>query len=544
MTPTRRAPDADATSIDDRPRVLVIDVDAAFSERVAESLALNGFRVVSEANGEAGKERVREGDIDLILLDIHIPGVNGFEFLDWLRNTEADYRDLPVVMVSGMAQGSYKDAAAKIGADRYMVKPVDFDEVRTVAESLIEQRKAREGKSEGKLGETLERIMSSKVAASAGLIRVVDLQEFREDFGADFDRLQDRIAAIAERILADALSAGESYARHGTDGFVVLFKDRSLHAANERTLAVADDVRAAVLGELGMSVAVHREVMRPEDLRGEDGKVSVARVDRAFEMEERRGAARKGGAWYERQVSLMFRPVWSPAEGEIAHQLCETKRETEYGTFTGRDVLHGGPGDPATPAVDLWRAEMLVGALKNPNNSARALVPIVFPIHASTLVGDNGPRLRDILAEIPRGAPAIHADILDFPISRTAQASVAILRRARSLFDDAMVRLGPTDRHASVLRGAGLSVLSLNLERDVGLSRFLGDRAKVRMMGDIVSEYQEAGFSLMLFGIETLIHVQGALRSGVMAVAGTPIGPPHRPPLERTRLDRQQVLGR
>ncbi|MBP5857521.1 response regulator [Marivibrio halodurans] len=533
-----------AVNAGDGTRVLVIDDDAAFTASVAESLEPSGFELDDVTNGEAGIEKLRAEPFDLILLDVRTPGVNGFEFLDWLRNTEADYRDLPVIMISDLAQGSYKDAATKIGADRYLVKPIDFDELRITAESLIEHRRERARRAESGIGEKLKRILSSKTAASAGLIRVVDLQEFRTDFGEDFERLESRIAAIAERVLADALGEGESYARHGTDGFVVLFKDRSLHAANDRTLSIADSVRAAVLGELGMNVAVHREVLRPADLRNEDGSVSLDLVDRAFEMEDRRGKRPARGAWYERQISLVFQPIWLPADKEIAYQLCGAKRETDYGTFTGRYILHGRAKDPAVADVDLWRAEMLVGALKNPTNSRRDLAPVIFPVHASSLVGENARRLRDVLDAIPDSAPAIYADILDFPISRTAQASIAILRRSKEIFDDAIVRLEPTDRHAAVLRGAGLSTLSLNLERDLGVSNFLSDRAKLRMLGRIVAEYHEAGFSLMLFGVETLVHVQGVLRTGVKAVAGAPIGPPQRPPLERSRLESQQVLGR
>ena len=108
--------------VDDHPKVLrFIEID----------LKLRGFEVVTTTSGEKALELVRSAKPDIILLDIVMPGVDGFEVLSKLRG----FTQLPVIAFSA-SQGS-RDDALRLGANDFMAKPFHPDEMVRKIEALI-----------------------------------------------------------------------------------------------------------------------------------------------------------------------------------------------------------------------------------------------------------------------------------------------------------------------------------------------------------------------------------------------------------------------
>ncbi|MEL6343225.1 MAG: response regulator transcription factor [Myxococcota bacterium] len=99
--------------------VLVIDDDPKLSGLLAEYLSARGFGVAQAPDGPAGLARLRAGDVDLIILDVMMPGMDGLEVLTEIRR---DSR-LPVIMLTARGEETDRIVGLEMGADDYLAKP-------------------------------------------------------------------------------------------------------------------------------------------------------------------------------------------------------------------------------------------------------------------------------------------------------------------------------------------------------------------------------------------------------------------------------------
>ena len=111
--------------------VLMIDDDVELCEMVAEYLAPEAFAVTAVHDGLSGIERVQSGAFDIVLLDVMLPGVNGFEVLRRLRSGKGPAAGTPVLMLTARGQTVDRIVGLEVGADDYLSKP--FDERELVA---------------------------------------------------------------------------------------------------------------------------------------------------------------------------------------------------------------------------------------------------------------------------------------------------------------------------------------------------------------------------------------------------------------------------
>jgi CheY-like chemotaxis protein len=114
------------------PLVLVIDDDARLRELYRVNLEMRGLTVAEAANGEEGLDAARSDRPALIVLDLAMPGTDGFAVLDTLK-TDASLSDIPVVVLTGTTDEQVEEDARKAGAVAFVAKPVDTDDfVRVV----------------------------------------------------------------------------------------------------------------------------------------------------------------------------------------------------------------------------------------------------------------------------------------------------------------------------------------------------------------------------------------------------------------------------
>lgn len=125
-------------------RVLVVDDDPMMRAAVANALR-GTAEVVGVGDGSAALAALPDGSTDLVLLEVDLPGLTGYELLARLRRSR-DHVDLPVVMLTGRASEADRVTAYRTGADGYLTKPYDAAELRrvvtTVAGSVPAQRLA------------------------------------------------------------------------------------------------------------------------------------------------------------------------------------------------------------------------------------------------------------------------------------------------------------------------------------------------------------------------------------------------------------------
>lgn len=119
-----------------RARIMVVDDDALFVELLQAVLTFEGYEVFGAHNGVDALEKAKSESPDLILLDIMMPYINGWEVCTRLKENWRT-RDIPIMMISGL--GTLEDIvrALRLGASDYLVKPFSFNELLARVNSLI-----------------------------------------------------------------------------------------------------------------------------------------------------------------------------------------------------------------------------------------------------------------------------------------------------------------------------------------------------------------------------------------------------------------------
>jgi signal transduction histidine kinase len=131
-------------------RVLVIDDDENFRFIVAEILRAEGYDVEDVGDGGAGVDRAREKHPDLILCDIRMNGMDGYTVLAELRQ-DPTTGTIPVIFLTGVAGASSLRKGMDLGADDYLVKPVDQSELLRAVEARLTRHVALRSEVERRL---------------------------------------------------------------------------------------------------------------------------------------------------------------------------------------------------------------------------------------------------------------------------------------------------------------------------------------------------------------------------------------------------------
>jgi two-component system alkaline phosphatase synthesis response regulator PhoP len=113
------------------PKILIIDDEPTMRELLMETLEKledKGVEILVAEDGEEGLEIVRTEKPDLIILDVTMPGINGFEVCDIVKN-KLGMKDVYVLMLTASVMGLDKQNYKDVGADNFMTKPFDPDEI-------------------------------------------------------------------------------------------------------------------------------------------------------------------------------------------------------------------------------------------------------------------------------------------------------------------------------------------------------------------------------------------------------------------------------
>lgn len=118
-------------------RVLIIDDSRTIIAALKKMLHSAGYRTLEALDAEAGLEIARSQPVELIFLDIVLPGMNGFSALRQIRRDDRT-RNVPVIMMSGNEQATEQFFGSRIGAEDFMKKPFSRQEVFARIERLLD----------------------------------------------------------------------------------------------------------------------------------------------------------------------------------------------------------------------------------------------------------------------------------------------------------------------------------------------------------------------------------------------------------------------
>lgn len=119
-------------------KILLIEDDPFISDIYITNLRNSGFEVSLASDGESGMAHVKKGGIDLILLDLLLPKIDGFEILKKMRE-ESSLKNIPVIILTNLGEKENIEKGLKLGAVDYLIK-VNFSP-REVIEKIKEHLK-------------------------------------------------------------------------------------------------------------------------------------------------------------------------------------------------------------------------------------------------------------------------------------------------------------------------------------------------------------------------------------------------------------------
>jgi len=125
--------------VSDRATILVCDDDDRLRELMKVTLG-GEYTFVEAPDGETAIALCRAERPDLVLLDVMLPGSSGLQVLETMRSDER-LRDIPVIIVSAWQTADDRAAAATAGADDFLGKPFELEELTDAVSTLLERRK-------------------------------------------------------------------------------------------------------------------------------------------------------------------------------------------------------------------------------------------------------------------------------------------------------------------------------------------------------------------------------------------------------------------
>ena len=119
------------------PVILVVDDEGSIRESLSEIFKDEGYYVLTSSSGEGAIEIVKEQSPDLIFLDIWLPGIDGIQTLEEIKNLKPD---LPIIMISGHGNIELAVKATRIGAYDFLEKPLSLERVLLAAKRALEKQ--------------------------------------------------------------------------------------------------------------------------------------------------------------------------------------------------------------------------------------------------------------------------------------------------------------------------------------------------------------------------------------------------------------------
>jgi diguanylate cyclase (GGDEF)-like protein len=223
-------------------RLLVVDDEELNRDMLSRRLVRNGFEVKVAENGSDALAQIERREVDLVLLDAMMPGMNGLEVLKQVRATHSP-EDLPVIMVTAVSESLRVAEALDLGANDYVTKPIDFAVALARIRSQLSRKSAhaRQQTSDPLTGLPNRRLFHERVQAALDRIApgegigpavlLLDMDRFKlinESLGyAAGDALLGQAAERLERTLLQGGAAnlpGRMAARWSGGEFAVLLE--------------------------------------------------------------------------------------------------------------------------------------------------------------------------------------------------------------------------------------------------------------------------------------------------------------------------------
>ncbi len=278
------------------PRVLVVDDDRVTREYVAGLLRGAGMEVRTLDSGAPAVDLARNGGVDLVLLDVVMPGVSGVDVCRMIKSVTSD-TFLPVILVTARADTSSRVEGLRIGADDYVSKPFDERELLARVEGMLRIKRMHDEVSRARtrlqelavrddltglfnfrylhtrLHEEFKRAERYREPLACAMVDVDGFKRFNDDYGHD---VGDQVIRLVAERLQEALREIDVVARYGGDEFLLILPsthfsgaltvaDRTWRSVSERPFDV-NGVPLRVTCSIGVALYPSRDVTSKDEL--------------------------------------------------------------------------------------------------------------------------------------------------------------------------------------------------------------------------------------------------------------------------------------
>jgi two-component system, cell cycle response regulator DivK len=123
------------------PKILMVEDNEENRDSLSRRLQRRGYAIVTAADGNAGLAMAQSEKPDLILMDMNMPELDGWEATRQIKATE-ELRDIPVLALTAHALAGDRERALEVGCADYHTKPVDFSKLLAQIEAILQKRTA------------------------------------------------------------------------------------------------------------------------------------------------------------------------------------------------------------------------------------------------------------------------------------------------------------------------------------------------------------------------------------------------------------------
>jgi two-component system, cell cycle response regulator len=225
--------------------ILVVEDDDSSRVGLAKLLGGCGYHVITAVDAEAALRHVDDTHIEIVLADVNLPGVDGFELTKRLR--QGRNREVPILLMSAEASSSRKVTGLDLGADDFVQKPIDFDEllarIRAHLRRGTRQRELEDKSKHDALTGTLNRgaieeelARQIKLANRSGLpvsVLMADVDDFKDINDRHGHAAGDDALCDVAKTLVKLVRSTDRVGRIGGDEFLVVLPNTNHLAATQ-----------------------------------------------------------------------------------------------------------------------------------------------------------------------------------------------------------------------------------------------------------------------------------------------------------------------
>ncbi|MGD9637537.1 MAG: response regulator [Alphaproteobacteria bacterium] len=313
---------------EEKKLILCVEDEKELREDIAEELRSEGYEVVEAANGEEAMQKLSQEAPDLIISDINMPIMNGYELIAKVRAENSEYAKIPFVFLSAYSDRKDVLKGYETGVDDYICKPIDYDILIAKATSIIKrtgvvfepQENVNTGSEHADIShsnavDTVKNYLKKHENAKLGKITYLNIQVLEKVFGDKWSKWVPNILLTTEKVINSKISSQDVCLKVGKFEYLLMFAELSQEEAVIKTQNIAEMIKSKLIGDNAAfdAVTLYSEAVDISDLLG----VSSKQDD-----ENKKDPMRQRLDEILSHLKVKFSAVWNYQKGQVVGYFC------------------------------------------------------------------------------------------------------------------------------------------------------------------------------------------------------------------------------